>query len=173
MAALYHASVYDSANPVPSYWEATAPPPPRPNVLLAVLDTVRADSLDLFGYERATMPNLAAFAREQADHHERGPPAGALYAPQLDEPVVQKDAISGLEIFGEVSVGGGDVSLLDPVLRGQSDGVPGFERHRLRELTYTNLGAGEVGDDRQGPPGLLGGLTQVPDELGVPLVVPV
>jgi arylsulfatase A-like enzyme len=33
-----------------------------PNVLLIVLDTVRADHLELYGYERATMPELAAFA---------------------------------------------------------------------------------------------------------------
>jgi arylsulfatase A-like enzyme len=38
----------------------------RPNVLLIVLDTVRADHLDLFGYDRQTMPNLARFAREDA-----------------------------------------------------------------------------------------------------------
>ena len=36
----------------------------RPNVLLVVLDTVRAESLDLFGYSRKTMPRLAGFAKE-------------------------------------------------------------------------------------------------------------
>lgn len=35
------------------------------NVLLVVLDTVRGDHLDLFGYERETMPNLRRFAREE------------------------------------------------------------------------------------------------------------
>jgi arylsulfatase A-like enzyme len=39
--------------------------PPVPNILLVVLDTVRADHLDLFGYERETMPNLRRFAREE------------------------------------------------------------------------------------------------------------
>jgi arylsulfatase A-like enzyme len=38
----------------------------RPNVLLIVLDTVRADHLDLFGYERETMPHLRRFAQQEA-----------------------------------------------------------------------------------------------------------
>jgi arylsulfatase A-like enzyme len=42
------------------------PPPPepadRPPVVMIVLDTVRADHLGLYGYERATDPNLTAFA---------------------------------------------------------------------------------------------------------------
>ena len=33
------------------------------NVILIVLDTVRADHLELYGYERATMPHLTAFAK--------------------------------------------------------------------------------------------------------------
>ena len=37
----------------------------RPNFLLIVLDTVRADHLDLFGYKRETMPHLRQFAREE------------------------------------------------------------------------------------------------------------
>jgi arylsulfatase A-like enzyme len=43
----------------------------RPNILLIVLDTVRADHLDLFGYRRETMPNLRRFALEQAQFHTR------------------------------------------------------------------------------------------------------
>ncbi|MGH7555771.1 MAG: sulfatase-like hydrolase/transferase [Longimicrobiales bacterium] len=35
-----------------------------PNVLLIILDTVRAASLSLYGYERSTTPNLERFARE-------------------------------------------------------------------------------------------------------------
>lgn len=35
------------------------------NILLVVLDTVRGDHLDLFGYERETMPNLREFARTE------------------------------------------------------------------------------------------------------------
>ncbi len=42
---------------------AGLPPAPRtPNVLLIVLDTVRAKSMSLYGYERATTPHLDAFA---------------------------------------------------------------------------------------------------------------
>ncbi|MEN8182957.1 MAG: sulfatase [Myxococcota bacterium] len=37
---------------------------PRPNVLLVVLDTVRADRLSSYGYPRPTTPELDAFAEE-------------------------------------------------------------------------------------------------------------
>ena len=37
---------------------------PRPDVLVIVLDTVRADHLGIYGYERATSPTIDAFARE-------------------------------------------------------------------------------------------------------------
>jgi arylsulfatase A-like enzyme len=36
----------------------------RPNVLLIVLDTVRADHTSVYGYSRRTTPNLEAFAQE-------------------------------------------------------------------------------------------------------------
>jgi arylsulfatase A-like enzyme len=39
-----------------------APASPRPNVLLVVLDTVRADHLGLYGYTRNTTPRLKEFA---------------------------------------------------------------------------------------------------------------
>jgi arylsulfatase A-like enzyme len=39
------------------------PPPGSPNVLLVVLDTVRADRLSLYGYERGTTPTLERLAR--------------------------------------------------------------------------------------------------------------
>ena len=42
---------------------ACAPPPPR-NVVLLVVDTVRADHLGLYGYERPTTPHLDAWAAE-------------------------------------------------------------------------------------------------------------
>ena len=54
---------------VPAWTEAihraSAPRPPAgaPNVILIVLDTVRADNLGLYGYDRPTTPNLEAFAR--------------------------------------------------------------------------------------------------------------
>lgn len=43
-----------------------APPTGAPNVILLTLDTVRADGTSLHGYDRATTPRLAAFAREGA-----------------------------------------------------------------------------------------------------------
>ena len=36
----------------------------RPNILLIILDTVRADHLPLYGYERDTMPLLEQFSRD-------------------------------------------------------------------------------------------------------------
>lgn len=36
----------------------------QPNILLVVIDTVRADHVGCYGYERNTTPNLDAFARE-------------------------------------------------------------------------------------------------------------
>lgn len=40
----------------------------RPNVILVVLDTVRADHLGCYGYERPTSPNIDAFARTATRH---------------------------------------------------------------------------------------------------------
>jgi len=45
---------------------APAQPPPRvasPNILLIVMDTVRADHLPIYGYSRNTTPHLAQFAK--------------------------------------------------------------------------------------------------------------
>jgi arylsulfatase A-like enzyme len=42
----------------------TAPGTSKPNVLLIVMDTVRADHLSLYGYARETAPHLRKFARE-------------------------------------------------------------------------------------------------------------
>lgn len=42
---------------------APRPPKAAPNILLVVLDTVRADSLSLYGYSRPTSPNLVAWSR--------------------------------------------------------------------------------------------------------------
>jgi arylsulfatase A-like enzyme len=38
----------------------------KPNVVLIVMDTVRADHLSVYGYERETSPNLKALARDSA-----------------------------------------------------------------------------------------------------------
>ena len=45
--------------------EASRPLPPAdsPNVLLIVMDTVRADHLSLYGYDRATTPTLEQLAK--------------------------------------------------------------------------------------------------------------
>ncbi len=40
------------------------PAPPRPNVLWIVWDTVRADRLGVYGYEKPTTPNLDAWAKQ-------------------------------------------------------------------------------------------------------------
>jgi arylsulfatase A-like enzyme len=39
------------------------PPPNSPNILVVVLDTVRADRLSLYGYERPTTPNLERLSK--------------------------------------------------------------------------------------------------------------
>jgi len=46
--------------------EARHPRPPAdaPNVLLIVMDTVRADRMSLYGYGRRTTPNLERMARQ-------------------------------------------------------------------------------------------------------------
>jgi arylsulfatase A-like enzyme len=43
----------------------------RPNVVLIVMDTVRADRLSCYGYHRPTTPGLDAFARDHATLYER------------------------------------------------------------------------------------------------------
>ncbi len=47
----------------PGHGEAKGVAPEAPNVLLVVLDTVRADSLELYDSNRETMPNLTKLAR--------------------------------------------------------------------------------------------------------------
>jgi choline-sulfatase len=45
--------------------EATAPQPSgRPNIVIYLVDTLRADRLGCYGYARPTSPNIDAFARE-------------------------------------------------------------------------------------------------------------
>jgi arylsulfatase A-like enzyme len=57
--------------------EASRPLPPgdSPNVLLIVLDTVRADRLSAFGYERPTTPNLERMAQRGILFKEARAPA--------------------------------------------------------------------------------------------------
>jgi len=53
------ASASDSAERLPS-----AAPSPRPNVLIYLVDTLRADHLGIYGYRRPTSMNIDAFARD-------------------------------------------------------------------------------------------------------------
>ena len=46
------------------HYDATAATPTLPNIVLLVLDTVRADHLSLYGYERDTTPSLERFVTE-------------------------------------------------------------------------------------------------------------
>jgi arylsulfatase A-like enzyme len=54
---------FESPNRLP-ITKIAGPTPEEPNVLLVVLDTVRADHLGAYGYSRATSPNFDRFARE-------------------------------------------------------------------------------------------------------------
>jgi arylsulfatase A-like enzyme len=63
--------------PAPALPAPTAAQPEAPPVILIVLDTVRADHLSTYGYERATDPNLARFA-ETATVYERGIASGDM-----------------------------------------------------------------------------------------------
>jgi arylsulfatase A-like enzyme len=51
-------------------WVATRPPP-RPNVLIVLWDTVRADRMSMYGYSLETTPRMAAWAREHGVVFER------------------------------------------------------------------------------------------------------
>jgi arylsulfatase A-like enzyme len=52
-----YAPIYSPINNLP-------PKTTLPNIILIVMDTVRADHLSIYGYERDTTPNLAALAKE-------------------------------------------------------------------------------------------------------------
>lgn len=54
-----------------------APDPSRPNVVLVVMDTVRADHLSLYGYGRRTSPSLEALAKH-ATLYENAISAGSM-----------------------------------------------------------------------------------------------
>jgi len=54
-------SVYE-ARRAPSIWHRRSTGPP--NVVLYIIDALRADHLPAYGYERDTAPNLTAFARQ-------------------------------------------------------------------------------------------------------------
>lgn len=62
ITTLAAASLADTASPRQIDFRAAPPRLRGPNVLLVVLDTVRADHLSLYGYARDTSPNLRRFA---------------------------------------------------------------------------------------------------------------
>ena len=55
---------YPLRRPLDEGIEAVTSDPSLPNIVLIILDTVRADHMSLYGYEVATTPKLEAFARE-------------------------------------------------------------------------------------------------------------
>ncbi len=57
---------FGSESPARAQGTAAAGSPSRPNVLVLVMDTVRADHLALYGYSRRTTPHLAELARDSA-----------------------------------------------------------------------------------------------------------
>jgi arylsulfatase A-like enzyme len=66
-AVLLIALSYTLGRPAPSSVEAASPVlagTVRPNILLIVMDTVQADHLGAYGYERDTTPNLRDLARD-------------------------------------------------------------------------------------------------------------
>ncbi len=73
------------------------------NVLLVVVDTLRADRLSLYGYHRPTSPNLDAFAREGVTFLNARSPAGCTF-PSVNalltsrEPALFLDQPSGMGI---------------------------------------------------------------------------
>ncbi len=67
-----------------------APPVDRPNVVLIVIDTLRADHVGCYGYERDTTPNLDALAADSVRYARAfshapwtTPAVGALFTSQL------------------------------------------------------------------------------------------
>ncbi len=64
LAAAAGTSEDASAQPSHAEVERPAPPPRASNVILIVVDTLRADHLPLYGYAAGKTPNLDAFARD-------------------------------------------------------------------------------------------------------------
>jgi arylsulfatase A-like enzyme len=64
VCGIFAAAVTIRSRPGSLYADQSSPGDPRkPNVLLITMDTVRADHLSVYGYERDTTPNLREFAR--------------------------------------------------------------------------------------------------------------
>jgi arylsulfatase A-like enzyme len=62
-ACIYGAATVGRTPPAAADADRPAPPGSAPNVLLIILDTVRADHLSVYGYGRDTTPNLRRLAR--------------------------------------------------------------------------------------------------------------
>ena len=56
--------VLDAKNTAPSTTSRNTARPKRPNIILIVIDTLRADHLGCYGYERDTTPHLDRFAQD-------------------------------------------------------------------------------------------------------------
>lgn len=70
--------------------------PDRWNVLLVVVDTLRADRLSLYGYQRPTTPNLEAFAREAVVFDNARSQAGCTF-PSMNSLLTSRHAAVFLE----------------------------------------------------------------------------
>ena len=90
--------------------------PARPNVLLISIDTLRADHLGCYGYERATSPRMDALAKEGALFEE-------AFSPSSWTPPAHMTLLTGLPVsiaedpLSCVAVGTGR-AMEDPVFRG-------------------------------------------------------
>lgn len=65
--------------PIPVEAPAASPDGPRPPIFLVTIDTVGADHLDLYGYERATMPALTALAQSARWYRRAYSPSNQTY----------------------------------------------------------------------------------------------
>jgi arylsulfatase A-like enzyme len=58
-----------AGTPETSFAGQVAPAPRRPNVVLIIIDTLRADHLSCYGYPRKTTPNIDAFALQAVKYN--------------------------------------------------------------------------------------------------------
>src|SRR5688572_24390323 len=70
------------------------------NVLLVVVDTLRADRLSLYGYHRPTSPHLDAFAREGVTFLNARSPAGCTF-PSVNALLTSREPVLFLEGTGD------------------------------------------------------------------------
>lgn len=72
------------------------PEPTRWNVLLVIVDTLRADRMSLYGYPRPTTPNLEAFAREAVVFNNARSQAGCTF-PSVNSLLTSRDPAAFLQ----------------------------------------------------------------------------